>query len=584
MSKSKFSNDPKVKLVSIESFYEKTGYLCNIKKCLWKDGERPNAGIYYKITPQLLITIKYDWDIRYLHLFSDKIEYIFVAFRDGKNEYEILDKRINELINADHKLRKKEIVELDNLKKAKKFLNNIKFSVKENINNKKVDDYIFYIDYKTKIDSLKNKYIVFDVETNGIRKVNDDLLSISLYDPTNGKCYNRFLPLELQPLVLTTWANGITNDDLENSCPLTQEELDKVIESFDLKNKILLSYSGGKGTFDSTFIINYCKRHNLNGFENLKFDNIKSFVPKAGYETKKKLSKDNLCKLMNIEGVQNVHSSLNDCILEWKLFERLKEEQLFFIDRHLYKFNDGYIAPITYLNNSPELKKFSKFEEPDFIMNVESIYIYKFPKDVLVSLKKFPTNITGISLENGINAYFNAEEENNIEFLLKNKNKLKYIGSLDSNYEEIPVMAEKDGTMKSLDRKYDDFVNENNTVTKKMIECLKPVLNFIETHIFPTKKIKSHEIVVSSDQKVLAICDLSDEHSVLEIKTFALCNMLDKHLQNQLYYESKGRDKYVLSIDFQKHLGRNYKDVIDSIEVIIYKVNLEVVKLETNIA
>ena len=59
------------------------------------------------------------------------------------------------------------------------------------------------------------KYVVLDVETNGLSSINDDLLSISIYMPDTGKTYNRFLPLELNYFVVTTWINGIKTEDLE---------------------------------------------------------------------------------------------------------------------------------------------------------------------------------------------------------------------------------------------------------------------------------------------------------------------------------------------------------------------------------
>ena len=44
------------------------------------------------------------------------------------------------------------------------------------------------------IDS--SKYVVLDVETNGLSSENDDLLSISIYKPDDQKIFNKFLPLE----------------------------------------------------------------------------------------------------------------------------------------------------------------------------------------------------------------------------------------------------------------------------------------------------------------------------------------------------------------------------------------------------
>ena len=43
---------------------------------------------------------------------------------------------------------------------------------------------------KVSIDPAR--YVVLDVETNGLRSKKDDLLSLSLYKPDDGKEYNRF--------------------------------------------------------------------------------------------------------------------------------------------------------------------------------------------------------------------------------------------------------------------------------------------------------------------------------------------------------------------------------------------------------
>ena len=99
MVQKKFSKDPKVKLVSLEDFLECSDYLSDAKKHLWEEGERPNCGFYYKITPRLLILIDYTLTkINFGMDFSEKLDYIQVAFRDGKTEYELFDKRMYELL------------------------------------------------------------------------------------------------------------------------------------------------------------------------------------------------------------------------------------------------------------------------------------------------------------------------------------------------------------------------------------------------------------------------------------------------------------------------------------------------------
>ena len=134
-----------------------------------------------------------------------------------------------------------------------------KFFISDEPPRKKFEDYL--VDTGRKFDTKGyKKIVILDTETNGVRKANDDLLSVSIFNPSTGICYNRYFPLDMQPVVLTSHIHGITDNDLVNELHWTQEEVDKIIEYFDLKNALIFSYSGGQGTFDSSFIINYCKR------------------------------------------------------------------------------------------------------------------------------------------------------------------------------------------------------------------------------------------------------------------------------------------------------------------------------------
>lgn len=577
----KFSKDPKVRLLSIEQFYKSSNYLSGIKNKLWQEMKKPKCGIYYKITSSFLILIKYTFTaVNFGMDLSEKLDYILVAYRDGKTEHKLLDIKMRELLEEEGECKKSKKIDkvLKEIELGIKLLNEVKYSVKINSEVKPFEDYIVDVEYKTAFKQFKDKYVVFDVETNGTRKANDDLLSISIYDPTIGKCYNRYLPLELQPLVLTTWIHGINDKSLVNATHITQKELNKIIDFFDLKNKTLLSFSGGKGTFDFTFIINYCKRHNLVGFENLHYENIKTMFPNAGYGLEGQMSKDNLCRLLKIDGVQDVHSSMNDCILEWKLFEKIKTEQLFFIGQHLFKYHEGYIVPVSYLNNHPELMAFADIKVPYIVGTAKPIYEFSLPKKVLNKIKKFPTNITGISLENGINSTLQVEKQDNFEFLVKNKSYLEYIGSLDSRIREIPIEIKNDGTIMSLDEQYDDYIKEVNNVTKKITDCLMPVCDFIKNKIFKNSKIMSQELSISNDGKVLALCDLSNKECVLEIKTFNVSEKdvsISSSLARQLYYESNGRKTFILSIDIDRHLNNKNEFITDSVDVKIYRVTLE---------
>lgn len=579
MKTKRFSKDPKVSLITIEDFFERTNYLTDYSLECFLNEKRPIFGtIYYKVTSKYLILIEYGLTTINFGLDDcEKLKSIYVALRDGKTEYKLIDLKLKSLIEINKREYNKNIAKLiENINDTKQFLLTVKFNSQTIIENLTFEDYIINIDYKLTKHELINQFVVIDVETNGLRRQNDDLLSVSIFDPSTGKCYNRFLPLDLQPLVLTGWINGINDEDLENKSHITQEELDRIIEYFDLKNRIILSYSGGNGTFDSSFIINYCKRHNLTGFENLQYQNIKSFFPSSQYGIEGKLTKDNLCKLLNISGTNKIHTSINDCILEWKLFEYVYTEKLFFINNKLFNYHDGYIVPISYLIKNPELAIYAGIDMPYIEGIAKCVFNYKLPSKVVKKTKKFPTNITGIALENGINHALNVEKQDNFKFLSKNKSSLDYLGTLESNFDEIPIDVLEDGTIKSFNPKFEDYINDVNNVTSILINSIEPVISFIKEQIFNNKKILSQELSISKDKKILAICDLSNSESILEVKTYDIGffkNKIDNNLAKQLYYESNGRNAFVLEIKIITHNGKR-KIVTDSINVNIFSVKL----------
>lgn len=581
VSRKRFSKDPKVNLISIEEFYNKHDYLCNISnEDLWKTTTHPKIDDeLYKFTSQYMIYTKYIYKkTNYGKNITENLEYIDVAIRDGNAEYKLFNNKLMQLKEemVNDKTNKYLTEKIFKMEQAIKLLP--QYIKKEEHNVKEYESYLIDTGYRTTIDTLKDKYLVFDVETNGVRQANDDLLSITIYDPTSGICYNRYLPLDLQPLVLTGFINGIDEETLINESHITQEEYDWLKEYFQFNDKILLSYSGGKGDFDSTFVQNYFKRQKVNGFSNLKFENIKNKIPSAPYGSEGLLSKDNMCRMFGINGVNDIHSSYNDCLLEWKLFEKLELENVFFIEEHLFKYTPEYIIPYSYLNKHNELIKYSGVVIPNIEGKVTELYNLKFPKECLDTIKKFSTNITGITIEHAINRYLKAEEQDNLEFLAKNKTHLKYIGSLDRNIKSIQIIAEEDGTVKSVNKEDEAFIDEVNTVTNNIINHIKPLADYLRSNIFKEEKIMTQELCISNDGKVLGLCDLSDSRNVVEIKTYNVLSSkeyLEKRVTNQLYYQSKGRNTFVISIVFDMDRDREpCEPLVDDLNIYLYKVDL----------
>ena len=70
----------------------------------------------------------------------------------------------------------------------------------------------------------------------------------------------------------------------------------------------------------------------------------------------------------------------------------------------------------------------------------------------------------------------------------------------------IPIEVQKDGTLESLNSKYDDYIKEINKVSKILTDSLSSVFDFIKQFIFKSGKILSQELVVSNDGKILSLC------------------------------------------------------------------------------
>ena len=579
--KKRFSKDPKTTIVSLE-YYFNTFFEGSRFKCYWSGEDAPCMGsTYYKFTPQYLLRIIYGHSITNFGWgCKEKLETIEVAYRDGKTEYELFDKTVTALKERDAsaKTGKTKTPPIIYLELWKECLPD--YQEPSTPLDKPFSSFLRDTGYKTPIEDFQSKYLVFDVETNGFRKTNDDLLSLSIYDPTTGMCYNRFFPLDLQPIILTEHIHGITDKTLATATHWTQEELDWLIDYFHIKDRILLSYSGGEGTFDYAFLQSYCKRHRLSGLENVHLENIKDLAPCAPYGLEGQLTKDNLCKIFGIKGVRKKHSSYNDCILEWKLFEKLKNERLFFINNRLFKYSPEYIIPFSYLSNSPDLATFAELTIPYVRGKATELFRLGFPQDLLKAIKKFPTNITGITIEHGINTLLNAEKQDNFLFLSENKAHLEYIGSIKSNIKEIPIVAESDGTVSAVSSKDKKFIKEVNAVTQTIVDHIKPLADYLKANIFKDNRIMTQELVVSKDRKVLALCDLSDSKNVVEIKTKRVLEAEDgtiiNDLAEQLYYQANGRNLYVLSVRFSTHY-ESFKDpepVVDDLNLFLYKVEL----------
>lgn len=397
-----------------------------------------------------------------------------------------------------------------------------------------------------RMDTNPTKYVVFDVETNGLKSKKDDLLSISFYKPDDGKEYSKFLPLELNRKIVTTHINGITEKDLENATALTQAEFDCIIQDFELEKRTILIYAGGN--FDAIFLSAYLKRHHIWGFDKLNFYNFKRNIISSRYSLGN-ISKDNLCALFEIDGVGAVHSGSNDCKLEWKLFQKM--DGYFYLvteggsEDNVFRLNADYIVPASLLSSHPNLSRVL-CERP--YIECKSTLVKSFEIDAK-GIEKFQTNFTGMTIEHLIDSMLNVDTQDSRTFLLRNKLKLDFIGKIPNGISMVPMTFNLDGTVTVLRKEDKEREKCINSTLKNLKERICPLVEYIKYEIFNNEQILSQELVVDYENNILALCDLSTKNAVLEIKTNYSDSLAYKE---QFFYEAKGRDIYHLKMEWVK--------------------------------
>lgn len=402
-----------------------------------------------------------------------------------------------------------------------------------------------------RMDTNPTKYVVFDVETNGLKSKKDDLLSISFYKPDDGKEYSKFLPLELNRKIVTTHINGITEKDLADATALTQDEFDEIIQDFELEKRTVLIYAGRN--FDALFLSEYLKRHHILGFDKLNFYNFKRNIISSRY-SQGNITKDNLCALFEIDGIESVHSGSNDCKLEWKLFQKMNGYFYLVTEGdgadNVFRLNADYIVPASLLSSHPNLSRVL-CERP--YIECQSTLVKSFEINAK-GIEKFPTNFTGMTIEHLINSMLNVDIQDSRTFLLENKMKLDFIGKIPNGISMVPMTFNLDGTVTALHKEDKELEKRINSTSKNLKERIRPLVEYIKYEIFNNENILSQELVVDYENNILALCDLSTKKTILEIKTNCSDSLAYKE---QFFYEAKGRDIYHLKMEWVKDWDTN---------------------------
>ena len=156
---------------------------------------------------------------------------------------------------------------------------------------------------------------------------------------------------------------------------------------------------------------------------------------------------------------------------------------------------------------------------------------------------------------------------------------LKMVGKLPSEYIEIPVIKREDGTLKSLNPQYEEYIRSVNETSNIIRSGITEVIDYIREKIFYNKEIRTQEITISENNRVLALCDLSSDDAVLEMKTFDIFSVYHSRKREdvirQMYYQKGNKELYAMSIIFDASCAQNGERKLENLIFKIYKVEIK---------
>lgn len=166
--------------------------------------------------------------------------------------------------------------------------------------------------------------VYLDLETTGLNPLFDDILSIGLLQPSTGRRFHKYLPLEKRSHIPeeASTINGITDEMIETAVALTQAEINRLIEHFDLRSNRLTIWTGNN-LFDAVFLHCYFSNHHLTDNEAFNFQNARDAAKSFPYfERFHSFAKDNIARMFLID-TSMAHNSLEDCKIEAQICEAI---------------------------------------------------------------------------------------------------------------------------------------------------------------------------------------------------------------------------------------------------------------------
>ncbi len=170
------------------------------------------------------------------------------------------------------------------------------------------------------INDLKD-YVVIDIETTGLNDVTDQIIEIGAISIKNGDVYAEFSVLLKIDTLLPKGIvelTGITNEMLQEQGRDAKEAL-KELKEFCGDSELV---GHNIVSFDMNFLRRAFSKNNLEMMKNKVTDTLR--ISRRKIDDCEDYELADIAKYFKIE-YSNLHRSLSDCILTYKVFEELKK-------------------------------------------------------------------------------------------------------------------------------------------------------------------------------------------------------------------------------------------------------------------
>lgn len=556
------SRGSRVRHVSLVAFLRETGYLEGYPECLFDETKKPEeSSIYYILRNDSLMALTFFKEVSYQKIPSQFPLKSLLVYDKRKEDLLLLEKELA-LSESDFDVLKGKLSSIF----ASKELDDVP-------SKKDIDfhDYLIHTGISFPEEKVSSDYLVMDLETNGPRWRVDDLVSLTIYDPHSGQAYHRPLPMEHLDVLLTGYLNHLSYGECRKAKPLSQDELDFLLDHFDMESKKILFVSS-TCLWDVHFLSHYQSSHSLEGFEHLSFVESEDLFPLFAEYLKDEKGKERLCHMLSFEkdhGKENLPYPLCCAIKEFRLLLKLQNEPLFFYDKdQLCSYKDDYLIPFDDFYQDDRLSKFAGIKKKPVDGIRKPVLNITFPDNLL---EKFTIDANFV-ISSLFKAFFRntlkAKEVQNKDFEMMNLRKLGYLGCL---YEDRPLQLKDEAflfrSMKNIDAlRYQQL----RPYLTRFYEEMKPILFYIRDKIFKSEEVLMHEIVISEDHKIYSVCPFSCKKSILHFvdhDCFSGKRDLYDHLAQKLFFQAKGREVYLVSTLVKDEVIAENRYEVHSLEI-----------------